>query len=164
MVDFISSSGTIRSEPIPRWARLLSLLSILNKSFRRTVFIQALRIWTTSSSRSRRRKSTYGADTIKTYRVRVSEPEVKTSDGGETADDMVTQYIAYYRNEDGGIGIYSWVNDIELEDIEDYQARRLPRCTQCGAVKPLETEHIEITEAPAEASAPAGYRLAQSCR
>jgi hypothetical protein len=91
-----------------------------------------------------------------------SEPEVKSSEGGETADDMVTQYIAYYRNDDGGIGIYSWVNDIELEDIEDYQARRLPRCTQCGAVKPLETEHIEITEAPAEASVPAGYRLAQS--
>ena len=64
-----------------------------------------------------------------------SEPEVKTAtDGGEYADEMVTQYIAYYRNDEGGIGLYSWVNDVELEDLEDYQARRLRKCTVCGAV------------------------------
>lgn len=65
------------------------------------------------------------------------EPEIKSA-RGETADDMVTQYVAYYRNEKGGIGLYSWVNDVALEDLEDYQARRLCRCAQCGAVEPLE--------------------------
>ncbi len=65
-----------------------------------------------------------------------SESEVKTVGGGKTADDMVTQYIGYYRNDNGGIGLYSWVNDIELEDIDDYQARRLRRCKQCGAIEP----------------------------
>lgn len=60
-------------------------------------------------------------------------PEIK---GARTAaEDMVTQYIAYYRNSKGGIGLYSWVNDIELEDLDDYQARRLKRCKACGAVK-----------------------------
>mgnify|MGYP000838793825 FL=1 len=34
------------------------------------------------------------------------EPDVKGSDGDTTADDMVTQYIAYYRNDEGGIGLY----------------------------------------------------------
>ena len=38
------------------------------------------------------------------------------------------QYVAYYRNQDGGIGRFSWVNDTMLEDLEDYQARRLRRC------------------------------------
>ena len=66
------------------------------------------------------------------------EPDVKGSDGDTTADDMVTQYIAYYRNDEGGIGLYSWVNDTQLEDLEDYQARRLRRCVKCGAVEPLE--------------------------
>lgn len=66
------------------------------------------------------------------------EPDVKGSDGDTTADDMVTQYIAYYRNDEGGIGLYSWVNDTQLEDLEDYQARRLRRCAKCGAVEPLE--------------------------
>jgi len=65
------------------------------------------------------------------------EPDIKGSDGDNTADDLVTQYIAYYRNDAGGIGLYSWVNDTELEDLEDYQARRLRRCTKCGAVEPL---------------------------
>lgn len=69
-----------------------------------------------------------------------TEPDIKGGSG--TADDMVTQYIAYYRNGKGGIGLYSWCNDTELEDMEDYQARRLRRCAQCGAVEPLEAEPV----------------------
>lgn len=52
-----------------------------------------------------------------------SDPDVKGVSGESAAEDLVTQNIAYYRNEDGGIGLYSWVNDIELEDLADYQAR-----------------------------------------
>lgn len=77
----------------------------------------------------------YGADVSDESE---QEPDVKGSDGDTTADDMVTQYIAYYRNDAGGIGLYSWVNDTQLEDLEDYQARRLRRCAKCGAVEPLE--------------------------
>lgn len=73
---------------------------------------------------------------------REQEPDIKGSDGDTTADDLVTQYIAYYRNDKGGIGLYSWVNDTELEDLEDYQARRLRRCTKCGAVEPLDAEPL----------------------
>ena len=61
-----------------------------------------------------------------------SDPDVKGPDS-TNADGMVTQIIAYYRNESGGIGVYSWVNDEELEGIEDYQARRLERCKDCGS-------------------------------
>lgn len=72
------------------------------------------------------------------------EPEVK-SGSASPADDLVTQYIAYYRNTSGGIGLYSWVCDTQLEDIEDYQARRLKKCTQCGAAEPLNTPTSEPT-------------------
>ena len=77
------------------------------------------------------------------YNVRVKdeseqEPDIKSESNVSPADDMVTQYIAYYRNSKGGIGLYSWVNDIELEDLDDYQARRVQRCTVCGEAKPLE--------------------------
>lgn len=78
----------------------------------------------------------YGADVMDEGE---REPEVKGGDGQSSAEDMVTQYTAYYRNDKGGIGLYSWVNDIQLEDLEDYQARRLRRCAKCGAVEPLET-------------------------
>ena len=71
------------------------------------------------------------------------EPEVKGSDAQASAQDMVTQYTAYYRNDKGGIGLFSWVNDTQLEDLEDYQARRLRRCAKCGAVEPLETTPLD---------------------
>lgn len=71
-----------------------------------------------------------------------TEPDARGS-GESTADDMVTQYVAYYRNDRGGIGLYSWVNDTTLEDMEDYQARRLRRCAKCGAVEPLEASPVQ---------------------
>ena len=66
------------------------------------------------------------------------EPDIKSESNISPADDMVTQYIAYYRNTKGGIGLYSWVNDTELEDLDDYQARRVQRCAVCGEAKPLD--------------------------
>lgn len=63
------------------------------------------------------------------------EPDVR-GQGESMASDLVTQYMAYYRNGKGGIGLYSWVNDTGLEDLEDYQARRLRRCAKCGALEP----------------------------
>ena len=67
------------------------------------------------------------------------EPDIKSEENQNPADDLVTQYIAYYRNSKGGIGLYSWVCDTELEDIDDYQARRVQRCKQCGEAKPLDS-------------------------
>lgn len=66
-----------------------------------------------------------------------SEPEVRSAKGEGTEDDTITRYVGFARNERGGIDRYSWVNDIELEDLEDYQARRQPVCSKCGRVRPL---------------------------
>lgn len=74
---------------------------------------------------------------VRIYDEGESEPDIKSMQDESTAADMVTQYIAYYRNDKGGIGLYSWVNEIELEDLEDYQARRLRRCASCGALEPM---------------------------
>lgn len=67
-------------------------------------------------------------------------PEARGVDAEATAEDMVTQHIAYWRNDAGGIGLYSWVGDTQLEDLEDYQARRLPRCKACGAQRPKDED------------------------
>ncbi len=64
------------------------------------------------------------------------EPGIRNVDERSAADDMVTQVIAYYRNKNGGIGLFSWVNDTVLEDIDDYQARRRKVCAVCGAEEP----------------------------
>lgn len=71
-----------------------------------------------------------------------SEPDVRDTAGGETAKDAVTKYVGYAKNADGGIDRYVWVNDIELEDIRNYQARRQPVCKTCGRVRPLRGQII----------------------
>lgn len=60
------------------------------------------------------------------------EPEIRN---GSEADDMVTMYVAYYRNKKGGLGKFSWVRNTVLEDMEDYQARRIKRCKACGKLQ-----------------------------
>lgn len=60
------------------------------------------------------------------------QPEIRGDVG--SCDDIVTQNIAYYKK-DGKIGMFSWVDDEVLVDMDDYQARRLEYCKDCGAVK-----------------------------
>ena len=55
-------------------------------------------------------------------------------------DDLVTQYLAYFRNEEGGIGLFSWAEEEILEDVEDCQLRRERRCKACGTPVPDRTE------------------------
>ena len=66
-----------------------------------------------------------------------SEPQVRGSGDEDTAEDALTKYVGYAKNDKGGIDRYVWVNDIELEDLENYQARRQPVCKRCGRVRPL---------------------------
>lgn len=72
------------------------------------------------------------------------EPAIKSAENENPAEGLVTQYIAYYRNEKGGIGMFSWVNDVVLTDLEDYQARRARRCSLCGAAEPLNSAALEL--------------------
>lgn len=89
------------------------------------------------------------------------EPEVRGLSTESPAADLVTQYMAIYRNSKGGIGIYSWANETELIDIEDYQARRLPHCKGCGELKPMPGDKIvqeQQTVTPDPLSAALGAR------
>jgi hypothetical protein len=76
------------------------------------------------------------------YNVDVSaegeeDPSIRSAEGSaKSVTGMVTQYMVYYRNDDGGIGVFSYVRDTVLEDLEDYQARHLRRCRNCGADEP----------------------------
>lgn len=73
---------------------------------------------------------------VAVYNESESEPEVRSTGSEHTAEDAVTMYVGFEKGE-SGINKYVWVNDIELEDLENYQARRQPVCSHCGRVKPL---------------------------
>ena len=88
------------------------------------------------------KKPTTKATVERVYGVNVrseteSEPEVRSVDSNAINEEALTQYIGFERNKDGGIDRYSWVNDVELEDLTNYQARRQHVCSRCGRVKPL---------------------------
>lgn len=94
------------------------------------------------------------------YGVDVSDAQSTDMEGKETVNsDIVTVIICYYRNENGNIGMFTWCEDYVLVDYEDYQARRLERCVECGRVKvgdvcecgskkfkEVEEDYEEITE------------------
>lgn len=72
----------------------------------------------------------------RTYGVDVSdETNTEIENKNETNDELVTVIKTYYRGEDGEIGIFTWCGDTVLEDMENYQARRITRCKKCGRIK-----------------------------
>ena len=58
-------------------------------------------------------------------------------------EDIVTVITAYYKNTKGGIGLYRWCGDVVLEDMEDYQARRIEVCEKCGKPKTNDSDVCE---------------------
>lgn len=73
-----------------------------------------------------------------------SDPDLKGFDekGSNSAEDMVTRTVVYYRNGDA-IGKFHYVGDTVLEDLDDYQARRMKRCARCGALENTENLLME---------------------
>ena len=63
------------------------------------------------------------------YGVSVDEEPNTEPDNDETHnDELVTHYYAYYKNEDGYISLFSWVNDTIVQDIDNYFSRKQKYC------------------------------------
>lgn len=80
-------------------------------------------------------------------------PEVR-SEEESTAEDVVTLKIAEYRNEDGGVGRFAWVGNLEVENLPDCQARILRRCKKCGQTE-ADSAYIDLSEPTQDGSYPA---------
>ena len=81
---------------------------------------------------------------------------------------MITQYLGFAMNDEGGIDLYSWAGQTEIEDLENFQARRQPVCARCGQVRPLPGQIISgdvamdtQTGYSLAAEALAGHRMAE---
>ncbi len=53
----------------------------------------------------------------------------------EPLDHMRTHVYVYYRNEDGTIGLFSYVGDTVVQDFKNYFSRKQEVCESCGSVK-----------------------------
>lgn len=77
-----------------------------------------------------------------------SEPDIRSANNESRCEDALTQYVGYEKNDDGGINRFSWVNDVQLEDLTNYQARRQPVCRKCGKMRPLHGQILRNNVAP----------------
>ena len=57
--------------------------------------------------------------------------ETESVEGGEQ-DETATVVVCYYKDEQDRICQYIWSGDIELQDVEDYYARKRYVCKHCG--------------------------------
>lgn len=70
------------------------------------------------------------------YGVSVDEEPNTEPDNDETHnDELVTHYYAYYKNSDGYVSLFSWVNNTVVQDIDNYFSRKQLHCKKCNAVK-----------------------------
>ena len=78
-------------------------------------------------------RTTQTKDYIKRrFGVDVSEETTDNDLEDENLEDIIQLVTVYYRNEEGGIGLFRWVGDVIVEDLEDYEARYVKVCKECG--------------------------------
>lgn len=78
-----------------------------------------------------------------------SEGEIRSVDGEQLSEDAVTEYIGFEKTDEGVINRFAWVNDVELEDLKNYQARHQQVCAKCGKPRPMPGQLIYRSHAAA---------------
>lgn len=63
-------------------------------------------------------------DIVRKYGVDMSALTANAEEGEESHDKTATIHICYYKNESDKVSMYVWSGDEELEDVEDYFARK----------------------------------------
>ena len=76
-------------------------------------------------------KRVYGEDVSECQNTE----EYMTDDieGAKNNEDLVTVNTAFYRNDEGGVGVFVWCDYVKLLDLDEYEARYLEKCAKCGA-------------------------------
>ena len=69
------------------------------------------------------------------FGVDVSEEDNNEANDPTHNEDLLTHNFVYYKNEKGQISLFSWVNDVVIQDIDNYFARKIEVCSKCGEPK-----------------------------
>lgn len=75
------------------------------------------------------------------------------SSSSSTSDEMLTEIVCWYKNDDGDVSKFTWCDDEVLEDLPDFFARRID-----GKIVTEETLASEVTLASGEVL-PAGTKV-----
>ena len=103
----------------------------------------------------------YGIDL---YNLGEEEPELRSSQGVNSQDEMLTKYVGYEKNIEGGIDRFVWVNDTVLENIENYQARHQEVCRNCHKRRPTPGQIISANVQVEPQPGPDPFEMAEAAR
>lgn len=69
---------------------------------------------------------------------------IENEEGNTTINaDLLKHIFAFYRDNEGNIGLFSYVGDTIVQDYPKYYSRRMKVCTKCGELKdPLKEECV----------------------
>ena len=76
-------------------------------------------------------KNRYGVDISKIEQMEQDEPTMDESNN----DELVTHIYCYYKDENNTICLLSWINNIIINDLENYFGRKEYVCEKCGKPK-----------------------------
>ena len=64
----------------------------------------------------------------------------------DSTDEMVTKVMMFYKDKDGDVGLYVFVNNVELLDAPKYYLPKVEVCQDCGEENPQGTKVCEYCE------------------
>ena len=74
---------------------------------------------------------------VRKYDVTFEEAEQTENDEDTNSDDTCTVVHCYYRDDEDRVCLYSWADNVELQDIEDYWARQEIKCESCNKIQSI---------------------------
>ena len=80
-------------------------------------------------------KRRYGVNVDSESETYTSVRSFDVSQEGGPTDEMVTLNVAWYKDADGDVGKFAWVNNTIIENLPKYYHRRVDVCTECGQIK-----------------------------
>jgi hypothetical protein len=80
--------------------------------------------------------------------------ETKRSGASETENEPLTEIVCWYKDEDGDVCKYVWINDTELENLPKFFFRRIK-----GEIAEFETLERDVVNANGEIIARAGEKV-----
>lgn len=84
-------------------------------------------------------KNRYGIDVNKLETIEQTDALMDESNN----DELITHIYCYYKDENGKISLFSWVDNIVVNDLENYFARKEYVCEKCGKKKEPDKEKCE---------------------
>jgi len=84
-------------------------------------------------------KNRYGIDISQLEYISQTETDMDETHN----DELVTHIYCFYKDENGNICLFSWVDNYVINDLENYFARKEYKCTKCGRTVKKDTKKCE---------------------